>query len=504
VDLREYLRLLRWGWLWILVFALVGAGVGVALTLATPATYQATVQLFVATDSGTSSSTTGLAQGNTFIQERVQSYTSIASSPAVTRAVIKAEGLGLTNQQLADKITADAPPNKVLINLHVTDHDPATAARLANSTARQFAAVVESTEQTNANGSSVVKLTVIHPASQPRHPVKPDGRLYTFLGLLAGLIIGIGVVIVRDLLDNTVRSSEDFEDLGLAVLGTVPLDKRTRHAPNAFRDDPRGARAEAYRLLRTNLQFVNVDRTPRTIAVSSSVPGEGKSTTALNLAAALAESGSRVCLVEADLRRPTIALATGLAPEVGLTTVLTRRIPLADALQSLGPNFLVLTSGPVPPNPSELLDSERVQALINEVAASVDYTIIDSAPLLPVADGAQVAALAEATLIVHRAGKTSHDHVSRSLATLRRIGNTPAGIVLNMITRRDSRYDYEDDDYYRYHADVPAPAEVTEPAATAPPVHSANGSHLGDGPEADRQPAEEDGRRAGSSAHHRR
>ncbi len=358
--------------------------------------------------------------------------------------------LSLTPQQLAGKISADAPQNKVLINLHVTDHDPAVAANLANAVAVQFDKVVQNTEQTDANGKPVVKLTVIHPAGIPSSPVKPNKILNIGLGFVIGLLLGVGIVILRDVLDNTVKNPSDFEELGVPVLGMVPFDKRTAKTPIAFRGDPHSLRSEAYRLLRTNMQFLDVDNAPRIIAVTSAVPGEGKSTTAINLAAALAEAGYRVCLIEADLRRPTLAQMLGLVPDVGFTTVLIGRAPLETALQNAGRNLAVLTSGPVPPNPSELLVTAQAGAVIRQVAEQVDYTIIDTAPLLPVADGAEVAALADATLVVHRAGKTTKDQAARAVETLKKIGERPVGVILNMVTRGSGRYDYEYSYYYSY------------------------------------------------------
>jgi capsular exopolysaccharide synthesis family protein len=474
VDLRDYLRIVRREWALIMACIVLGVAAGVGLTLATAKVYRADVQLFVAADSGTVDGTdAGLAQSNNFVQDRVQSYTSIATGPAVTKSVIHRYGLQLTPQQLADKISSDAPLNKVLINLHVTDRSPGTAARLANEVAKAFAKVVQTTEQTGPNGTSVVKLTVIHPATIPSSPVKPNKVLYIGLGFAAGLLFGLALVIIRDLLDTTVKGSADFDELGVAVLGMIPLDKRTPKSPIAFRADPHGTRAEAYRQLRTNLQFVNVDHAPRVIAVTSAVPGEGKSTTALNLAAALAEAGSRVCLIEADLRRPTIAATLGLVPDVGFTTVVIGKIAPQDALQNAGRNLAVLVCGPVPPNPSELLSSEHARDLIRTLADEVDYAIIDTAPLLPVADGAEVAALADATILVHHAGKTSKDHVARSVQALERIGERPVGAVLNMVTRRTGRYDYDDDYYYTYHPRLrrgrePKPVEPSLGADEAP------------------------------------
>lgn len=169
----------------------------------------------------------------------------------------------------------------------------------------------------------------------------------------------------------------------------VPFDKATDKAPLAFRADPHGRRAEAFRHLRTNLQFIDIDRQPRIIAITSSISGEGRSTTAVNLAAGLAEAGFRVCLIEADLRRPTLGQTLGLVSEAGLTSVLVGKAAVEYVVHNAGQNLMVLTAGVIPPNPSELLASQHARAVIQEIAAQVDYTIIDTAPLLPVADGAR-------------------------------------------------------------------------------------------------------------------
>lgn len=438
MDLREYVRVLRKGWPVVLTFVLIGLAIGLVVTSATSRLYRASVQIFVATSAGASPSE--LQAGNTFTSDRVQSYTSIANSPSVVDPVIKTLHLRLTSSELSDKISADAPQNKVLINLHVTDHDPATAALLANAVAKQFNTVVADTEQTDAAGKPVVKLTVIHPAETPSAPIKPSKVVNVGLGFVLGLLVGVAVVFLRDLLDNTVKLPEDFEALGVPVLGVVPLDKRTSMTPVAFRGDPHSARSEAYRQLRTNMQFVDVDNPPRLIAVTSAISGEGKSTTAINLAAALAETGARVCLIDADLRRPTLADSLGLVGDVGLTTALIGRAPIESVMQDAGRNLSVLTSGPVPPNPSELLISAHASDVIGNVADMFDFTIIDTAPLLPVTDGAEVAALADATLVVARSGKTTREQAARCIEALAKVGEKPVGVILNMVSRSRSGY----------------------------------------------------------------
>jgi tyrosine-protein kinase len=454
VELRHYFRLIRKGWPVILAAMVLCTAVGLGVTLASKKIYQANVQLFVALTPEASSQ---LAQGNTFVQDRVQSYLEFSTAPAVTAPVISTLKLPFKQDKLAGMISADAPQNEVLINLHVQDTDPTRAATIANALAAQYTKYVVATEQTDSTGKPIVKLTVIHPATVPSSPIKPNKTINLGLGVLLGLLAGVVIVVLRDVMDNTVKGPRDFEDLNVPVLGHVPFDKRVAKTPIAFRGDPHGPRSEAYRQLRTNLQFVDVDNPPRVIAVTSALPGEGKTTTAINLAAALAEAGNRVCLVETDLRRPTLARNLGLVGDVGFTTVLIGKTPVESVLQNAGRNLAVLTSGPLPPNPSELLLSEQAKALIASIAEQVDFVILDTPPLLPVADGAEMAIVADATVLVHRAGKTTHDQVQRAVQVLAKVDRHPVGAILNMVTRSGARYGgYEYGYYYiDYAAQTP-------------------------------------------------
>jgi capsular polysaccharide biosynthesis protein len=295
LDIRDYLRVLRKNWVLIALCVLASLLVGAGATLATTKQYRASAQIFVAIDSA--SDTTQLAQGNTFTQARVQSYTSIATSPAVMQPVVDKLGLNLTADELAAKVSADAPLNKVLVNIHATDHSPELAAKIANAVADQFSKTVSGLDRTRSN-IAIVKLSVTHPAAIPDAPVTPRTKLNLALALLVGLGLGIGIAVLRETLDNTVKSPDVLNAVSEApVMGIIPLDKKVAKNPVAFRADTHGLRAESFRQLRTNLQFVDVDSPPKIIAVTSALPGEGKSSTALNLAASLAEAGHKVCLI---------------------------------------------------------------------------------------------------------------------------------------------------------------------------------------------------------------
>ena len=488
MSLRDYLRVLRKRWRLIVAVLLACVLAGSCYVLTRTKMYEATAQIFVSTSGGADASAVDLAQGNNFTEARVQSYTSVADSPTVTAAVVDELNLVISPEALARKITADAPQNKVLINLHVIDRDPAEAARLANAVAAQFSSVVETLEQTANALSSPVKLTVTHPAGTPSSPVSPRPTLDLAIAVVVGLLLGLGVALLRELLENTVKDpSELTAHSGLPVLGVVPWDKKAPDSPISFRADAYGGRAEGFRQMRTNLQFVGVDHAPKLIAVTSALPGEGKTHTALNLAAALAEAGQRVCLVEADLRRPTVAKALGIVGDVGMTSVLIGRATVEDVVQDIGDNLSVIASGQVPPNPSELLNSETFHRTLERVRELFDVVVIDTAPLLPVADGSQIAAIAEATLLTVRAGKTTREQISRAIETLRNVGVTPVGVVLSMAPHRGGGYSY----YYEEYR----PARQGHSAKNAAPTTSA-GLNGAAAPESERS-----GTRSDSDAH---
>ena len=196
-------------------------------------------------------------------------------------------------------------------------------------------------------------------------------------------------------------------------------------------------RAEAFRVLRTNLQFLDPDAPPRSFLITSAVPGEGKSSTATNLAITLAQAGKKVLLVDGDLRRPSIATMLGLEGAVGLTTVLVGRSDLEASIQLHRESGVhVLTGGPVPPNPSEILQSHATRDLLGRLRAMYDLVVIDAPPLLPVADAAITAAEVDGAIVVVRHGKTTREQLRHSVERLEQVGARTFGVVVNMTPRR--------------------------------------------------------------------
>lgn len=307
------------------------------------------------------------------------------------------------------------------------------------------------------SGSSANALTVVDPATPPREPSSPRVLLSTLLAALVGLLIALGIAYTLEYLDDTVKSSEDVEAAtGLATLGTVIKMKGDGGRSEIYRLAtllyPRGPAAEAYRTLRTNLEFAAVDEPVRTLLVTSSIPGEGKTTTASNLAVAFAQAGRRVILLDADLRKPGVHKVFDLPNAAGLTSLLrTDDVAIDDVVQATEEERLhVITTGLLPPNPAELLGSKRMKTILERLVAAADLVIVDSPPLQAVTDAAILSAITDGTLLVIDAERTRRGAAGHGREALAKADARVLGVALNRISARaGSNYVYYD--YYGAH-----------------------------------------------------
>lgn len=448
MNLEQFLKLLRSRWVTVLLTGLIVVAGTISFTILQTPLYKATTGLFVSTNSGTSVG--DLYQGSRYSQERVVSYTELLTGETLARRTIDRLNLDMTADDLRERVTATSKQNTVLISVSVLDESPVRARDIANAMSDEFVLMARDLETFTEGDRPEARVIVEQRASIPDEPVIPRWGLNMSLGFFLGGMLGVGFAVLRDQLDNTVKDRETLENItGKGVVGTIPFDKSRRDHPTIAFDTDNSSTAEAFRKLRTNLQFLSVDDPARVIAVTSSVPSEGKSTTAINIALALAEAEHEVVLIDGDLRKPSIADYLGTVGSVGFSTVLSAAASLDESLQKTRfPRLTVLAAGATPPNPSELLGSQAAKKILNELRGQFDYVVIDTPPLLAVTDGAILATKADGTLVIVRAGETRREQLEHAIGTLEDVGATILGSILSMApASRGGSYDYN----YRYY-----------------------------------------------------
>jgi capsular exopolysaccharide synthesis family protein len=464
VELGEYIRIVRKHWFVIMLIGLLGLGGAYAYAKSLPATYRATASIIVSSIGG--ESVGERVQGATYTDNRIESYAQLATSPFVLEPVIAELDLSMTPKTLARMVTVDRPVNTYFLEIRVTDGIRQRAAEIANAVSSELARAVAELERDGAGGQSTVELTVVATAVPPVFPSGPNTRLYTATGLAAGLALGVLFALARTVVDTRIRSVNDLRRVtDAAVLTSVRHDRKTAKAPLVMRNDPLGDQAEAYRRLRTNLRFLKLGGPSRSIMVTSAIPTEGKSTTVINLAIAMAEGSSRILLIDADLRKPSLARNLGLEGAVGLTTVLIGEATVEDVIQPWGGSIDVLPAGQIPPNPSELLDSEAMADLLRRLSGRYDAILLDAAPLLPVTDSAALSRFVDGALLVVGCQAVHRHQLSEALGLLAAVDARVLGIVLNQVPRKEAGTTYAYGSTPRATAREWAQARLRRPAA---------------------------------------
>ena len=535
MDLRRQIAIVR-AWLPLLVASVVlAAGVAFAVSSQLPKSYEAKATLIV----GQSLSAVSPDYNQILVSQRLSAtYAAVAKTRPTLGSVIQRLGLGVTSDELAQRIRVDAPLDSTLLTITAQDADPSRAAAIANALAQQLIAAspaiqgrqaeflasinadltatqdqVRTTqaqvealsglpERTAAQDAELATLegrlvslrstyatllsfsssnasnllSVIEPAVAPIAPVSPKPLLNTLLAAVLGLLLAVGVAFVAEYLDDSIKDSEQVQEVaGLSTLGAIVRMKGDRARSEIYRLAallyPRSGVAEAYRTLRTNIEFASLDEPIRTLLVTSSIPGEGKTTTAANLAVVFAQAGRRVLLVDADLRKPGVHLVFDLTNGHGLTTLLRSDEVRLDAIAQTTEqeNLRILTTGPLPPNPAELLGSQRMRTVLDRLKTGEDLVIFDSPPLLAVADSAILSSFLDATLFVIDARRSRRRAVRQSREVLAKAGANVLGVVLNQTPGTNSAYGgyYADGHVLEAAADKHSRANEKSPKGSA-------------------------------------
>lgn len=427
----ETLGTLRTRWVTVAVFVLAGVIIASLYVIFSPREYSASTKLLVSTSTGGNGS--DLAQGGTFSQQQARNYSNIATSEIVLQPVIDALDLDLTVTALARKVSSTIALNSSVISIEVTDSSPIRAAGIANSVTTSLANTVGRLVPPDATGRSPVEIEVVTRATVPSRPSSPNAVVALGAGAVGGLLAGVAFVIISRRVSSRVRTTSDVRRLTDApVLGAIRVEPNLTVRGVVTEAENRSMRAEEFRQIRTNVGFLQAGRAHKAFAITSSVPGEGKSTTSANLAASLASIGRSVCLVEADLRKPSLGELLDLEGSIGLTTVLAGTVELDDALQAWGGSGLhVLLAGERPPNPSDLLSSTSTADILIRLIERFEIVIIDTPPILPVTDAAIIGDLVSGVILVVGLGVVRERELSGSIDSLA-VSHVPLlGVVAN-------------------------------------------------------------------------
>ncbi len=432
MDMRAYLQIIRRRW-WLLVMGPVLAGLAAfAVSKQLTPVYSTSATLLI-----NQTQVPGTVQYNDILtSERLtNTYAQLIKRDQIFSDVRTRLDLPLTTDQISSKISVSTISNTQLLRITVEDPSPKLAADIANTTATAF--IDDNANSLGRPGT----VSVAEDARVPTSPSKPNIKLNTALAAMMGLLVVGCLVFVLEYLDDAVKPTDDTEaELGVTTLGVVrrlkPEKRLGRPAPLA------NETSEAYLQLRTNVHFAGVGTKLKTLVVTSSSPGEGKSTTAAGLAVVMAQAGERVIIVDTDLRRSTLHEIFQVPNSFGLTGLLLSDVedPSAALIDPGIKNLQVLPSGPLPPNPADLLMSSNMEHIMKRLSERADYVIFDSPPVLAVTDATILAGRTDGTILVAQAGATRKPALQRVIRDLEPTQARLVGLVINKVRPRGKGY----------------------------------------------------------------
>ena len=433
MTFEELIKLTRRQVVAIAIGLVTGLFLSLVVVWLTPVSYKASadayVRVTVSQDGEAPQQTDSYYAASQLATQKVKAFVPVFTSDAVARGVIDSLGLDTTSAELSRSLSATNKNNTLTITVTATASSASEARSIADEVVRQSAEQVKQLE----GEDSPVTVVLMSPSSLSATTRSPSVPTYLGGGILGGVLLGYALALGREVWDKRVRSASDIAAvIDRPVLGVIPASNAIAHGQvNA--DGGPGAE-EAFRKLRTNLRYANVDEGVRSFVVTSGVQGDGKSTVACNLARVMALAGRSVVLIDGDLRRrrPQDEGKAGRR-HPGLTQLLVGATSLDGVLvQSAVPGLRIIPAGDPPPNPSELLGSERMSDLVTYLS-SKHVVIIDAPAALPVTDAAALGAHTDGVLLVARTGRTTDDQLEQTIAAIRQGGGTILGVVLNQV-----------------------------------------------------------------------
>lgn len=436
MELGTYGRALCLKWKILLICTVIGLmGSGSSLLLIKP-TYVSQSQLFIALQ-GTGSPS-DLYQGDIFSQARLQTYVDLVTTPAVLVPALKSTGSKLSVNDFRPKVSARTDADTVILTISVEDESPYVASTIALAITNSLVAFVEDLESPAGSGRPSVQLSTMSSPTVPVEPASPDRSLFITLGLVGGLMLGSSIIVVRLRWNTKVQNEDDILKVtSTPILGRIPMGTRTWTNFFSRRSVPELS-IEPFSQMWTNLRFAQSARSrSKTIIMTSVVQDRGKEAAACGLAQAIVDAGQSVVLVDVDLREPRVGRLFSLGGDIGLTTALIGQGDPLDLLHSVGENKLkLLPAGRTPPNPSELLSSDRMRLLISKLESEFDVIVLSAPPLLMTTDALVLAERVGGVVVYIGASKLRVSQLQHAMHSLQQVRADIFGLVLGLTTSK--------------------------------------------------------------------
>ncbi len=482
-----------WHWAWLIALITVAvAGATYFISSRQTPIYESTTQLLVSDPPGVTVSSSAIVTTS----NSTSTYSTMITDTPVLEKVISDLKLSTSPQILRDAITVSIIPNTQIISVSVTDPDPMLAQKIADTIGTEFEARIQgiqknryltsensrlnlinslkATQTVEPNPTQVAQLgnqisqaqasldqvvlaeaqsstnvIKIEPASTPDLPISPRKLFNTLLAVVIAGMFSISGILAVEFLDDTIKNPEDITTkFGIPVLGIISRHMIEEGEPITV-GQPRNPVSESFRGLRTNMQFASVDHKIRTLIITSPTPQEGKTTVSVNLSVVLAQSGKKVMLIDGDMRRPQVDERLMLPNNSGLSDLFLSPLEKLDQTveKTKTEGLSVITSGHIPPNPSELLSSQKMTQILEKIHETYDIVLIDTPPVLSVTDSVALSAMVDGVLLVAMPGKTKMLAFKQSVEQIRRVGGNILGVVMNGIEPNSARSSY----YYRQY-----------------------------------------------------